>query len=134
MRNLDFPGSASGEESVANARDVRDADLIPGLKRPHGQRSLVGYHSQGCRVRHDWSDSAHTRNLEVIRKSEQMFSEDLNLEKLVSQEATSVPNHSISIIHKYLMKVTFKSLCLCMWDSWGSPSTKECIQKPDTWI
>lgn len=53
MRNLDFPGSASGEESVANARDVRDADLIPGLKRPHGQRSLVGYGPQGRKVRHN---------------------------------------------------------------------------------
>ena len=26
-----------------------------GLENPHGQRSLVGYHSWGCRLGHDWA-------------------------------------------------------------------------------
>ena len=46
----------------ANAENVRDAGLIPGsgrghgnpsqcscLENPHGQRSLVGYSPQGCK-------------------------------------------------------------------------------------
>ena len=49
----------SGKESPANAGDVGDTGLIPGLGRfPgvgefHRQRCLEGYSLQGCRVRHD---------------------------------------------------------------------------------
>ena len=35
--------------------------FLPG--ESHGQRSLVGYGSQGCRVWHDWSDFARTHAL-----------------------------------------------------------------------
>ena len=64
---MGFPGSSAGKESPCN---VGDLGLIPVLGRfpgegngnplqyfclenPHGQRSLVGYNSWGCRVRHD---------------------------------------------------------------------------------
>jgi len=60
---MDFPGSSDGKESVCNKRDLGS---IPGLVRfpegghgnplqcsclenPHGQRSLVGYSSWGCK-------------------------------------------------------------------------------------
>jgi len=58
-----FPGGSDGKESACNAGDL---GLIPGLGRspggghsnpfqyyclenPHGQRSLVGLHSMGCK-------------------------------------------------------------------------------------
>ena len=60
MQVKSFPGDASGKNLPANAGDVRDAGLIPGLGRfsgerawqptpvflpgeSHGQRSLAGY-------------------------------------------------------------------------------------------
>ena len=64
-----FPGGSGGKESTCN---VGDLGSVPGLERfpgggddnplqysclenPHGQRNLVGYHSWGRRVRHDWA-------------------------------------------------------------------------------
>ena len=34
---LGLPGGASGKELLANAQDIRDADLIPGLGRFPGE-------------------------------------------------------------------------------------------------
>ena len=65
---LVFPGGSDGKASVCNAGDwvwsLGQEDpwrrkwqpipvLLPG--KFHGQRSLVGYHRWGGRVRHDWT-------------------------------------------------------------------------------
>ena len=69
LRPWDLPGKSTGvgwKNPPTNAESMRDADLIPGLGRspggghghplqcsclenPHGQRSLVGYDSEGCK-------------------------------------------------------------------------------------
>ena len=66
LKNWGFPGGTSGKEPPANAGDIRDTDLIPGLGRslgggngnplqypclenPHEQRCLVGYNLWGCK-------------------------------------------------------------------------------------
>ena len=40
---LGFPGSSMVKNQLANAGDARDLSLIPGLKRPPGERN--GAHS-----------------------------------------------------------------------------------------
>ena len=64
---MGFPGSSAGKESPCNAGDLGLIPVLgrsPGegngnslqyfcLENPHGQRSLVGYTSWGCRVRYD---------------------------------------------------------------------------------
>ena len=42
--------------------------FLPG--ESHGQRSLVDYSPWGQRVRHDWSNLAHTQQVEVLEKEE----------------------------------------------------------------
>ena len=58
-----FPGGTSGKELPANAGNIRDSGLIPGLRisprgghsnpflpgESHGQMSLVGYGPWGCK-------------------------------------------------------------------------------------
>ena len=64
---MGFPGSSAGKESPCNAGDLGLIPVLgrsPGegngnslqyfcLENPHGQRSLLGYTSWGCRVRYD---------------------------------------------------------------------------------
>ena len=74
--NMAFPDGAIGKEPICQCRRhnicVLDSwvgknswrrtwQLMPEFlpREFHGQRSLAGY-SQGCRVRHDWSDLACT--------------------------------------------------------------------------
>ena len=64
--HLGFPGGSDGKESACNAGDQvpslgQEDPLEKGMQptlvflpeEVHGQRSLVGYSSQSCRVRHD---------------------------------------------------------------------------------
>ena len=77
MKMLNFPGGASGKESIANAGDIRDVGLILGWERPPCRRAehptpvfLPGASPRtekpgglqvigSQRVEHDWSDLAH---------------------------------------------------------------------------
>ena len=64
--HLGFPGGSDGKESACNAgdqvpslgqEDPQEKGMQPTLvflpEEVHGQRSLVGYSSQSCRVRHN---------------------------------------------------------------------------------
>ena len=64
--HLGFPGGSDGKESACNAGDQvpslgQEDPLEKGMQptlvflpeEVHGQRSLVGYSSQSCRVRHN---------------------------------------------------------------------------------
>ena len=63
---MGFPGGSDGKESACNAGDRvptlgQEDPLEKGMQltlvflpgEVHGQRSLVAYNSQGCRVRHN---------------------------------------------------------------------------------
>ena len=63
---MGFPGGSDGKESACNAGDWvpilgQEDPLEKGMQptlvflpgEVHGQRSLVAYSSQGCRVRHN---------------------------------------------------------------------------------
>ena len=63
---MGFPGGSDGKESACNAGDRvptlgQEDPLEKGMQltlvflpgEVHGQRSLVAYSSQGCRVRHN---------------------------------------------------------------------------------
>ena len=76
---LGFPGGLVVKNLPANARDIRDADSIPGLgpspgegngnplqysylENSHGQRNLAGYSPQGYqRVRHNLATKQQTK-------------------------------------------------------------------------
>ena len=70
-----FPGGASGKEPTCQCRRHKRYGFHPWVRKilwgrawqptlvflsreSHGQRSLVGYSPQDCRVRNDWSDWA----------------------------------------------------------------------------
>ena len=70
-----FPGGASGKEPTCQCRRHKTHGFNPWVRKipwrrswqptpvfwlgvSHGQRSLVGYGPQRCRVRHDWNDLA----------------------------------------------------------------------------
>ena len=75
---MDFPGAASGKEPTCQSRRHKRCGFDPRVGKipwrrawqpttvslpgeSHGQRCLVGYSSENHRVRHNWSDSTHTR-------------------------------------------------------------------------
>ena len=78
--HLGFPGSISGKDPACQYRRCKRWQFDPWVGKipwrrawpppplllpgeSHGQRSLVGCSSWGCRVRHDWNDLAqHTQS------------------------------------------------------------------------
>ena len=107
---MGFPGGAVVKNLPANAGDVRDMGLIPGLgKSPgggngtpspvflpaesHGHRGLASYTPSGCRVRYDWASEPlpiHTTNsTQTYRKKKSVLTEQ--------------PHHALFLWHFYLL-------------------------------
>ena len=77
-----FPGVTSGKEPACQSKRARRKGFNPWVRKipwrsawlstvvllpenPHGQRSLAGGNPVSCRVRHDWSELAHSTHTQT---------------------------------------------------------------------